>query len=117
MALVRGDNHAVVAAGSALDNGYIDDIVMVSSAGEFADLAGLVCAHRLDFAAGQHAGKAGLARAASPGFGQDGGRNHRYHLFRDETHVQRPHAAVVSFASDEGAGIVSDPGHLSGPFR
>jgi hypothetical protein len=31
--------------------------------------------------------------------------------------VQRPHAAVVSFASDEGAGIVSDPGHLSGPFR
>jgi hypothetical protein len=31
--------------------------------------------------------------------------------------VQRPHAAVVSFAGDEGAGIVSDPGHLSGPFR
>ena len=91
-------------------------IVMVRSAGEFADLAGLVCAHRLDFAAGQHAGKVGLARAASPGFGQDRRRNHRCHLFRDETHVQRPHAAVVSFASDGGARVLS-PSRAASPWR
>ncbi len=42
-----------------LGNGCIDDIVMARSACEFVDLAGLVDTHRLDFAAGQHAGKAG----------------------------------------------------------
>ena len=117
MALVRGDDHVVVAPDGALDNRCIDDIVMVRSAGEFTDSASLVRAHRLDFTACHHAGEAGLARATSPSLGQNGRRNHRYYLFRDEGHVQSPHTAVISFAGDEGAGVVCDASHSSRSFR
>jgi len=58
---VVGGDDGVAAASGAFDDGDVDDVVVVCSAGECTDCFGLLFGERLDRAQRQEPGEAGLA--------------------------------------------------------
>ena len=111
MRFVRGDDHVVVAPRCAFNNGDVDDVSMIGSAGKLPDSARLTSGHILDLATGHHASQAGLARLASPCLGDHGGRDIGHHLLGDETSVERPRTPVGTIPGYERPRVVSNPCH------
>jgi hypothetical protein len=107
MTTVRRDD-AVTAPECTLDDCDINNVVVMSSSGEYADVLCDPLRHRLDVAGRQHAGQPGLSSAPTPCLSEHGCRNHWHHRLGEKTSMDCPHAPVVPLGGDQRPRVVGD---------
>jgi hypothetical protein len=116
MAFVGSHDSISSSTDGTVDDPHVDDVVVLRSSGELADVATLFGAHGLDLAADKHAGETGLPRTASPSLGGDRSGDDWDNLLGDQADVERPHPPIIPVAGDESTRVVSNSGHYADGF-